>query len=432
MYQFFKSDFFNFELIRILGTAPSGGCEVAEFLDAVGSIKRDDPESWYRAWHAQGVKAEEIARSAAGSGNFICARNAYLRAMTYFRASQYMFNDTKWSPDSRVVPLMERSIANFEKATQMMDGDVFKLQIPYGEHKLPAYLYMPSASRRLEGKVPVLVNSGGADSMQEELYFMYPAVGPELGYAVLTFEGPGQGIVLRRDKLHMRHDWEAVTTKVVDYLLAHAASYPELNLDQDRIAIAGASMGGYYALRGASDSRIKACVAIDPFYDMWSMAKTRMPAWYWNAWQTGWVSDRVFDAIYAFQASYDFKIRWEFTVAMWMLGTSSAAEAVRAMGKYTLRLKNGEEFLDQVRCPVFVTGAAHSLYFDPRTSTTRILEALNHLSAEQKKSWIPKEPGDGGLQAKVGAWGLVNKHTFEFLDRHFGIKRRPALANGIA
>ena len=66
----------------------------------------------------------------------------------------------------------------------------------------------------------------------------------------------------------MRHDWETVTTKVVDCVFAYAEENSQLNLDLDRGAIFGESMGAYFALRGAIDPRIKACVATDGFYDM--------------------------------------------------------------------------------------------------------------------------------------------------------------------
>ena len=37
-------------------------------------------------------------------------------------------------------------------------------------------------------------------------------------------------------------------------------------------------MGGYYALRAAADPRVAACVALDPFYDMYDFATSHMGA----------------------------------------------------------------------------------------------------------------------------------------------------------
>ena len=94
---------------------------------------------------------------------------------------------------------------------------------------------------------------------------MNPAAGPGLGYAVVTFDGPGQGLMLRKYGLEMRPDWETVTGSVINHLASFSAAHPELDLDMECIAVSGASMGGYYALRAASDPRVRACVAIVSF-----------------------------------------------------------------------------------------------------------------------------------------------------------------------
>lgn len=44
--------------------------------------------------------------------------------------------------------------------------------------------------------------------------------GVELGYAVVTFEGLGQGMMLKEQKLPMRPDFENITSMVIDQLIA--------------------------------------------------------------------------------------------------------------------------------------------------------------------------------------------------------------------
>lgn len=424
MFHFFKSEIFNFEFIRVLSTVPFGGAEVAECLDAASRIANDDPESWHQAWLEQGKLAENTSAEAMASGDRVAARDALLRASNYFRAAQYMFNDRPETPDVRVLPTFNKSVDLFKQAIQFIDADVKCLQIPYIDgHKLPAYLYLPPSHKRLPGKIPLLLNCGGADSSQEELYCLYPAGGVERGYAVMTFEGPGQGIVLRRDRLVMRPDWEVVTSLVLDHIFKFAAENPELDLDLTRIAIAGASMGGYYALRGASDPRFKACVAIDPIYDMWDMATERLPPSLINAWISGWLTDSVFNSVWAFLSRFAFQLKFEVSLCVWIFGKSTAALAVKEMRKWTLRKGDNQEFLSSVVCPVLVTGAAETIYQRPEISTLRVFNALTHLPDDKKEVWIATEVGQGGLQAKVGAWRLVQQRTFQFLDKHFEIRR---------
>lgn len=423
MHQFFKSTFFNFETVRLLGTCPYGGSDIAECLDAIGQIKNDDPVSWHRAWHERAERAEAIADEAKRNGHRVAARQAYLRASNYYRASAYMFNDRPQSPDARVLATAEKVITVFQQAITLLDGQVRILEIPYESYRLPGYLYLPPASKRLPGKIPILINSGGADSIQEELYYMHPAAGPELGYAVVTFEGPGQGIVLRRDRLYMRPDWETVVSRVVDHIVNFSTEHPELELDVDRLAIAGASMGGYFALRGASDPRIKACVAIDPFYDMWDFATAHISPAFIRGWTSGWLSDGFVNGAIGLLCQVSFQMRWEVAVAEWFFGLDRPTDTLREMKKYSLRLANGGSFLDRVKCPVLVSGSANSLYFDADAHTVEISNQLSHLTENQKTVWIPKAPGDGGLQAKMGALQVCNEHTFAFLDEHLGIKR---------
>ncbi|KAL8727214.1 MAG: hypothetical protein Q9166_006178 [cf. Caloplaca sp. 2 TL-2023] len=275
MHHFFKNEWLDFETIRILGTAPYGGADVAEVLEAVGEIKNGDPQRWQAAWATQARRAETLADEASQTGDAKSARQAYLRASNYTRASGYLLvGQGPDEPDPALVQVVEKVSELFKKAVVLFDCPVHFLDIPYDNGPpLPATLYLPPLSRRLPGKIPILVSNGGADALQEELYYMHPSLGPDLGYAVLTFEGPGQGVTLRKHNRKMRPDWEIVVKRVIDGLESFAASHADLKLDLQRIAITGASLGGYFALRAATgEQRLQACVALGPIYSMWDFA----------------------------------------------------------------------------------------------------------------------------------------------------------------
>ena len=102
--------------------------------------------------------------------------------------------------DKRIPQCAEKSVQSFRRAIPLLDYKVVVLEIPYEDKfVLPRYLYLPPVSKKLRGsrRTSVIFNCGDADSTQEELYFMFGATGPQLGYAVLKFEGPGQGMVLK-------------------------------------------------------------------------------------------------------------------------------------------------------------------------------------------------------------------------------------------
>ena len=421
MHRVFKSVFFQFEFLRILSMAPFGGADIAECLAAAGGIRDLDANSWNKAWHTQAEKAESLADEASVHGDQVSARRAYMRAANYFRAAGYMFDGRPESPNrDQVLAYSERAVSNFFRGASLLPGKVIPIKLPFDDDlALPGYLYMPQSLARLPGKIPVLVVMNGADSIQEEMYFIN-ALAPDAGYALLTFEGPGQGMVLRRHKRSMRADWEVVVGKVLDFLEAFASDHSDLELDLGRVALAGATMGAYFALRGAADPRVKACVAIDPFYDMWDFVSNHTSPWLLNGWQSGWIPVTFINGLLGFAAYLMLQMRWELGLSQWIFGVHTPADALLEMKKYSLK----GHYLKQVRCPVLVSSAASSLYLKPSVDAQRVLDDLDHLPSSKKRLWLASEPEDGGLQAKVGAFGLSAQRTVQFLDEHFGIDRK--------
>jgi esterase/lipase len=110
-------------------------------------------------------------------------------------------------------------------------------------------------------KRPTIIVQSGFDGTQEELYG-YGLEGVKRGYNVLTFEGPGQGAVLREQGLPFRPDWEVVIRAVVDFVVQQSI------VDAEKLVLYGLSLGGYLAPRGASgDDRIRILIANCGVYD---------------------------------------------------------------------------------------------------------------------------------------------------------------------
>ena len=131
--------------------------------------------------------------------------------------------------------------------------------------------YRPDAfrSEQREGPTPTLLLQTGYDGTLEELHSQALAANRR-GWSCLTFEGPGQGRVIREQGLPFRHDWEHVVTPVVDVALARR------DVDPDRIALQGLSLGGYLAPRAAAfEHRLAACIANGGVFDFMG---SRVPA----------------------------------------------------------------------------------------------------------------------------------------------------------
>ncbi|MEV4236907.1 MULTISPECIES: alpha/beta fold hydrolase [unclassified Nocardia] len=98
----------------------------------------------------------------------------------------------------------------------------------------------------------------GFDGTVEEMHFFGAVAAVERGYHVLSFDGPGQPGTRHHQGLAFRPDWENVVGPVLDYVAAR----PEV--DADRIALFGVSMGGVLAPRAAAfDQRVAALIAVD-------------------------------------------------------------------------------------------------------------------------------------------------------------------------
>lgn len=213
-----------------------------------------------------------------------------------------LLNEGSVREDKSVLPTVRCAITNFRKEIQYCNRKTVFLEIPYEDGlKLPGYLYLREASKQIPShNIPTLLNCGRGDPTQEVIHFVNPVFGPVVAYAVITFEGPGQVIVLRRDKLPMRPGWKKVTGLILDLLFDYAAEHPELELDLEHIAVTGAPMDGFFALRAATYSRIKACVSTNGFYSLVSFVAGRMPGLLFIGFMHSWLSDSVFNTILRF------------------------------------------------------------------------------------------------------------------------------------
>lgn len=146
-----------------------------------------------------------------------------------------------------------------------------------------------------------------------------------------------------------------------------------------------------------------------------------------RAWESGWLSDNLFNHIFELTAKFDIQIAWEFYHGMWTFGVDSPTNVLREMKKYSLHVAGAKKYLQQVTCPVLITGAADTIYWEPELSTELIFADLNHIPDEQKKMWIAKGVGYGGQQAKIGAMSIAHQKMFAWLDQQFDIKRASSL-----
>jgi hypothetical protein len=83
----FDDEDMDFNLMWVLGQSGAGGAELGECPSVASQIK--DPEGWVTEWTKAGQRLESQAQAAEQTHHLISAREAYLRAFSYYQASVF-------------------------------------------------------------------------------------------------------------------------------------------------------------------------------------------------------------------------------------------------------------------------------------------------------------------------------------------------------
>jgi dienelactone hydrolase len=331
----FDEDDLDGQFQRTLTHAYERGADLGEAFATAARITPGDDESWYRGWAAAAAIAEAAGETSRDAGRVQSAGDAFLRASEYHR--QAMFYLRGDLDDPRVKESYQEMRDCFHQAVAGLPYGVEAVRIPYEGTSLNGYLMIPEGS---DGPRPTVLFPAGYDSVAEEGY-LYGASAIRRGYAVLAFEGPGQGGVLYEQRLFLRPDFEAVLTPVVDFALTR----PEVN--PDRLALLGRSFGGYLAPRGATaEHRIAALVCDPGQVDLGARVKERVPEPVLESIRAN--DPEVDELIAPMMASPEARRTWRPRMAAH--GTPTLREYLRVLLEFTL-----EDGVGNITCPTLVT-----------------------------------------------------------------------------
>lgn len=241
----------------------------------------------------------------------------------------------------------------------------------------------------------------------EELYFVLVKGAHERGYAVLTYDGPGQGSPLRDQGLTFTSEWEKPVKAVVDTFLA---SHPR----PDKMVLVGMSMGGYLAPRAAAfDDRFDGVVAYDVFFDMGATARRYVPG------AAFWLRDHGFSAIVDLlirvKAALSPGFAWAASNAMWTLGTKHPLDSVTEMQKYTLA-----GVADRIKGDVLILAGAED-HFVPIEQVAQFKTALT--AARSVTTKVYDRASGGAEHCQLGAQTLWHADFFDWMAAKFGDKK---------
>ena len=392
----FQDPTFSLQLLRAISETYYKGADIGECLSTAYRIKEGDFESWYQEWLKTAKRVHKYADESLAAGHEISAREAYLRASNYYRVAEFLLMDPE---DPRIKTTWESSKGCFGKAASLFSPSFEPVEIPYEGTTLPGYFY--KVDNDSKSPRPSLIAHGGFDSTLEELYTSAAAPALERGYNCLTFEGPGQGGLIRKQKIPFRYDWEKVVTPVVDYALTK----PEV--DPKRLALMGISMGGYLAARAASfEHRIAACILNNGVFDGYDAIASTFPKSLLTAIENG--NTEVVNTVLNILIESDPNIRFNMKHGMWTAGVNTPFELIQRSKNYTIK-----NIAQNIKCPTLVLDAEKDDSFPGQPK--KVFEALTC-----PKKYILFTAGEGAEEhCQCGAPALSNQRIFDWLNDTF-------------
>jgi pimeloyl-ACP methyl ester carboxylesterase len=270
-----------------------------------------------------------------------------------------------------MLPCWQEYAACWSAAT-LFDPPIERLEIPYEGTTLTGWFLRVDNSRR---RRPLVLMNNGADGLERSMYVLGGAGALARGYNCLIFNGPGQGDSLWVRKLHFRPDWEKVITPVVEAMLRRR------EVDPKRIALVGASMGGYWAPRAlAFEHRIAAGVADPGVWDVSDPWLRNLPEFVRRVLDAG--NKTQFDQIVQMGTASNVRAKMMMRFRMRPFGLTSAYDACRVVQEYRLA-----EVAGRIRCPMLITDPEGEQFFPGQAQ--KLYDALHcpkamvHFTREQ-------------------------------------------------
>ncbi len=201
--------------------------EVEALLPRLTSL---DVDLWGREWGALGRKYEALAETQEREGKFQDAGKTYYQAYEYYRIGRYPVPSSQ-----EKMNCYKGVLRTFLKAAPYLDPPLERVEIPFGQKKVVGYLQVPRGATR----PPVVMHWGGVDGWKEDRMTNSEYFHRE-GLATFTIDMPGAG---ENPCLGQDPAAERTFSAALDHLEGRH------DIDGKRIAVMGASFGGYWATK---------------------------------------------------------------------------------------------------------------------------------------------------------------------------------------
>jgi hypothetical protein len=240
----------SLEIQYALALMASYGPAEDGYFDTHGGEK-----SWIMTWTGLANIAGEEAEEFLEEGKNVQARKRFLRAALYFDTAAYPHNPF----DEDVKNTYGEATEAYVAAAELCDAYTLEeLTLTVEEKSVIALLHLPGGNN-----LPVVIAQKGLDTSRitlEDMAYMFA----EEGIAMVTIDTNGSGA---SRELLLQPDDNAVHRVLVEELKNHP------QLDGERIAIYGQSVGGHASTRAAYDleeSLVAAVNVCGPVHSIWT------------------------------------------------------------------------------------------------------------------------------------------------------------------
>ena len=203
---------------------------------------------WCKEWKKEGNYLYNTAEKALMSGNINMARELFHEATACYHIGQHIF----FIDENQKEESQELARASYQNAIQLYPEKdrPLTIRIPYEGTEITGYLRLSKSPN-----APLVIFINGMDNIKEAEGHAMGNMYRKGGFNFFTFDGPGQGEMRKSLKFDVRVYNRAVSA-VIDWF-----KYQVYDIDLNKIAFVGYSLGGYLAPMCASkDKRVKCVV----------------------------------------------------------------------------------------------------------------------------------------------------------------------------
>ncbi|NRT78213.1 alpha/beta hydrolase family protein [Clostridium beijerinckii] len=391
----FKDDQFASKVLGLLGDTAFKAADIGEVVSTAEKIKEGDYQSWCKEWTKTAKRLQKVAEESYSNGHLISARKAYLRASNYYRIAEFYLHENPKNP--KIDELYNASLDCFSNVMKLNKPVIEEVKIPYENTTLPGHFYKLEDS---DEPKPVLIAMTGFDGTKEAFYGMAMDA-LEHGMHCITFEGPGQGETVHKQKLFFRHDYEKVITPVVDYLLTRK------EVDPKKIVLWGQSLGGYLAPRAAAfEHRLAGCIANGGVYDFLGGFTSifNMPR---EEFLNFALSDSEgFNKAVKEKMELNSKAKWSFSHGMYVFGVNTPAEFILKVGDFYMK-----GLAEKIQCPTLIVDSENDKLL--RDQARQLYEEL---TCYKDFTLFTAEEG-AEFHCQAGAKLIANERIFSWIEK---------------